>query len=141
MSTAEAPRFILCHKHPTSARLRFLQWPHGVLTDAGLPARAAVKANAHGAREVRPHPAAWLNQVRLRLLLAPGALEAQTEFYEEAAWSGHTYPILLATFTATDPPQALANAICGQFIAITEARNLPEAEMELLRRAYVALME
>jgi hypothetical protein len=48
--------------------------------------------------------------------------------------------VRLAIFTSIDPPFELAESLGGRFIAITEARGCPPAEMELLRQAYTALM-
>jgi hypothetical protein len=48
--------------------------------------------------------------------------------------------VQLASFDTVAPPFAEAESAGGRFAAITELRDCPPAEMELLRRAYTALL-
>lgn len=138
---SDAPRFILCHKHATSARLRFLRFPHGMLAFTPLPEFATLKENAHGAHAVRPHPGAWTTHVCARLGVPPATLAPEQAYFEEAICGGIASPVLLAEFTDRDPPFALADSLQGQFVTLTEIHDIPAIEFELLRRAYVTLME
>jgi hypothetical protein len=132
-----APRLILYHKQKTSARTRFLRFADGVLAFAPLPAASTVREE-QGA--VLAHPAAWLQEAETRLGLPAGALRAEPEFQAEAATPHGNVPVLLAECTAIDPPFAAAATAGGRFIAITEARDLPAVELELLRRAYEVIL-
>ncbi len=132
-----APRLILYHKQKTSARTRFLLFADGVLAFAPLPAASSVREDLCA---VLPHPAAWLQQAEIRLGLAAGALRSEPEFQAEVATPDGNVPVLLAEFTAIDPPFAAAETAGGRFIAITEARGLPAVELELLRRAYEVIL-
>jgi hypothetical protein len=131
------PRVLCFHKQKTSARTRFLCYGGSVLAGASLPAGALPRA-ATGT--VRPHPAAALQAVEERLGLAGGSLRAEPEFDIEVDTAAGPVPVLLAEFTALDPPFAAAAACGARFIALTEARGLPAVELELLRRAYELLI-
>lgn len=134
---AAAPRLILYHKQKTSARTRFLCFAASVLAFEPLPAGAALLAQAG---DVLPHPAASIREAETRLGLPSGALRAESEFQAAVATPDGNVPVLLAEFTAIDPPFAAAEAAGARFIAITEARGLPAVELELLRRAYEVII-
>jgi hypothetical protein len=129
---------VLCfHKQKTSARTRFLSYGASVLSGAPLPAHGLPRA-ATGA--VRPHPVAALQAVEERLGLAGGSLRAEPEYSVEVDTPAGPVTVLLAEFTAVDPPLAAASAAGARFIALTEARGLPAVELELLRKAYELLI-
>jgi hypothetical protein len=113
---ASGARLILFHKQKTSARTRFLRFADTVLAFGPVPA----------AEE--------------RMALPVGSLEVVAEFEMDVDTADGTVPVLLAGFTSIDPPFASAEAIGGRFVAITEARGLPSAELELLRHAYEVLI-
>lgn len=136
MQRAMAPRLILFHKQKTSARTRFLCFHGSVLAFAPLPEPATVRP----AGLLRLHPAALLQEAQQRLGLAPGALEAMAEFAFVAATPDGDVPVLLAGFTAIDPPFTRAAEAGGRFVSIVEARGLPAVELELLRYAYEVLI-
>ena len=48
--------------------------------------------------------------------------------------------MLLARFTAIDPPFSAAEQLGGAFIDLTQARGLPPLELDLLRRAYEVIL-
>lgn len=134
------PRLILFHKQATSARLRFLCLPGGVLAFDPLPHPQTLRENAHTAHSVRPMPSAWSAEAGRRLGLAPTALEAEHDFYEELIHEGRVTPVPLAGFTTIDPPFALAQRLHGRFIDLLEAQDCLPLERELLRRAYECVM-
>lgn len=140
---AELPpdlRLILAHKQRTSARLRFLRFDHGMCAFEPLPALSVVEEEGEGEPPVAYHPNAWLRAAEQRLGLDTGALKAETEFHATVQTPDGPVTVHLASFETVDPPFEEAAAAGGRFVAITEARGCAPAEMELLRRAYTAML-
>lgn len=137
--TAIEPRLLLCHKHRTSARLHFLRFAHGVLGFSPLPAGMRIVA-ARAAGTVAIHPAAWVHQAEVTLKLDPHSLVSEPDFHAAARSAQGEIPILLACFTALDLPQACATRLGARWQLITEAKDLPEAEREILRLGYEFLI-
>ena len=131
-------RLILVHKQKTSGRLRFLRLPHGTVAFAPLPPLSELMENA--APQVVHHPAAFLRAAEARLGLPAGSLAHEPEFQATVDTPDGPVAVHLASFTTIDPPFDAAAALGGQFIAITEAMGSMPAEMDLLRRAYEALL-
>ncbi len=129
---------VLCyHKQKTSARTRFLLFVDSVLLFGPLPANAVVRT---AAGPVRPHPVPSIRSAESWLRLPAGSLRPEPEFQVEVDTPDGWMPVLLAEFTALDPPFEAAAAVNGRFVAITEARDLPPLELELLRRAYETIL-
>jgi hypothetical protein len=133
-------RLILVHKQKTSARLRFLMFPHGMCAFAPLPALSVVEEEGEGAPEVAYHPNAWLRAAERRLGLDPGALSSEAEFHATVQTPDGPVTVQLASFQTVDPPFAEAEALGGRFVAITEARGCTPVELELLRRVYAVVL-
>ncbi len=72
--------------------------------------------------------------------LAPGDLEAMGEFQVFVDVPDGPIQVLLARFTAIDPPFSAARARGAEFIELPQASNLPEVELELLREVYTLLI-
>jgi hypothetical protein len=138
MEAGGAPRLILFHKQKTSARTRFLRFADTVLAFGPLPVSARLLPDDVGT--IRLHPAAHLHAAEARLALPAGSLEPVPDFHLEVQTSAGKVPVLLAGFTSIDPPFAVAESVGARFAPITEARGLPEVELELLRRAYEVLI-
>lgn len=132
-------RLVLCHKQKTSARLRFLLFPHGVLAFEPLPPDAIISPRYSHTR-VELHPAAWAHQACERLGLANDAISAEPEFHIEARYHGNVVTILLATFNSIDPPFEMARQHDARFVPLTELRQLPEAELDVLGHVYEYLI-
>jgi hypothetical protein len=133
-------RLILAHKQKTSARVGFLRFGHGVCAFDPLPALSVVEEAGEGDPAVAYHPNAWLRQAERQLGLDAGALKAEPEFHATVQTPAGPLSIQLASFETVDPPFAEAESAGGRFAAITELRDCPPAEIELLQRAYTALM-
>lgn len=131
-------RIILYHKQSTSARTLFLRLNNTVCLFDGLPTLSAIKEEYDN---VLIHPAAVLKEVQQRLKLPANSLKIDEEFQAKVDAPEQPIPVLLASFTQIDPPRDLVAPAGGQFIAITEARQLPQTELQLLRLAYQAIME
>jgi hypothetical protein len=136
VSEGGAARLILLHKQKTSARTRFLRFADTAMAFAPLPASARLVDPG----AVRPHPAAHLRAAEERLGLPADTLEAIADFHGAVDTAEGSLPVLLAAFNTIDPPFAAAEAVGGRFVAITEMRDLPPVELELLRKAYEILI-
>lgn len=133
-------RFILYHKHPTSAKLQFLRLNDTVCQFDGLPPGGKVVESslegvvATGLDEAIAH-------IEQKLGLANGNLNVETEFWAKVDSSEDATNVYLAEFTATDPPHQQMAEIEGKFIALAEGRRLEPVELELLRLVYSFLMD
>jgi hypothetical protein len=136
-------RLLLAHKQKTSARVRFLRFPHGLCAFAALPALSSVLDDAP-ASQVETHPSLYLRSAEAQLGLEHGSLALEAEFSASVDTPEGPIRVRLAIFTSIDPPFEAADKLGGKFIAITEARGdlnkTSPAEMELLRQAYTVLM-
>ncbi|MDD5388378.1 MAG: hypothetical protein PHD37_03475 [Gallionellaceae bacterium] len=132
-------RLILAHKQKTSARVRFLRFPHGLTAFQALPALASVLEKVSSSR-VEAHPALYLRAAESQLGLDAGGLALEAEFSASVDTPEGPIQVRLATFTSIDPPFEAAASLGGKFIAITEARGCAPAELDLLRLAYTVLM-
>ena len=135
-----AARLIMYHKQATSARTRFLRLEAcGVCGFEPLP---PLSRRAGGGEEgVVTHPASLVREAEQRLGLAAGGLEVEPGFHHRLESPDGTCTVYLARFTAIDPPFDAAEQAGGRFVAITEARDLPPVQLDLLRDAYEVIME
>ena len=132
-------RLLLAHKQKTSARVRFLRFPHGLSAFQALPAASSLIDEAP-AKRIETHPGLYLRGAEAILGLEAGGLALEAEFNAELRTPDGPIQVRLATFTAIDPPFELAARLDGKFIAITEARDCAATELELLRQAYAVLL-
>jgi hypothetical protein len=139
-----AARLIVYHKQATSARLRFLRLAEQTVCGFGaLPRLAVVVEREEMARfdpSVVPHPAALPKRMEGALGLAAGSVELDGDFLARVDVPDGPLTIYLAHFTTIDPPFDSAAAHGASFIDLTQARGLPPAELELLRRVYQHVM-
>ena len=134
------PRLLCFHKQGTSARTRFLCFGDSLLAFAPLPGDAVLRAEDAAPGKLLPHPAGLLRMAEEKLALPRGSLQIEPEFSATLDTSQGEVPVLLAGFTTMDPPFAAADALGGRFVALTELRGLPPAEMALVRRAYTVIL-
>lgn len=128
-------RLLLLHKQKTSGRVRFLCLPSGVIAFEPLPAGASLRPEGYSPT-VQVHPGPVVRAAEQQLGLPDGALEPDAEFQAWVVSPAGEQLVLLAMFTATDPPFEAVAGQGGRFIALTEARRLSPIELDLLRRAY-----
>ena len=127
------PILILYHKHPTSARTRFLRFAHGGVCNSGpLPADAELVPPP----TLHTHPAMLLRTAAAELGMPADALVPDTGFRCGVRMGAQDEEVHLAQFTGVDPPFAEADAQGATFIDLVQARRQPSAELLLLRRAY-----
>ncbi len=131
-------RLLLVHKQKTSARVRFLRFAHGVTAFDPLPALSDI--NDDEAPQVVHHPNVYLRAAEQRLGLPAGSLAHEAEFEALVHTPAGPIAVYLTSIDTIDPPFAEAEALGGRFIAITEAIGGMPVEMELLRRAYAAVL-
>lgn len=136
MTALLSQRVLIFHKQSTSGRLRFLRLAHGTLLPTELPESAKLCEPGEVERPVRLHPGAAVRAAERALALDAGALAPEADFEAWIALADGDIPVVLAACTSIDPPFAAVEAAGGRFIAITEARGLPQVELDVLRRAY-----
>lgn len=137
-------RLIFYHKHNTSARLRFLKFASGsVCAFEPLPALSQVIDECIDLdvdNSVVTHPAQLLSDAGKRLDLDADLMKVESDYHASIDSSNGTVQVYLTEFTTTDPPFEQAKQINADFIDLTEARSLPDVELELLRQAYEHVM-
>jgi hypothetical protein len=134
-----SPRLILFHKQATSARTRFLRLAYGgVCAFDPLGANAELISTPPGA--VSTHPAAVLRAAAEQLTLPTGSLEHEPGFRYTVRDTQYDTQVLLARFTAIDPPFERAESLGASFIDLTQARGLAPVELHLLQRAYEVIL-
>jgi hypothetical protein len=136
-------RVIMYHKYPTSALTQFLMQDECVCLPGRLPKLAQLMDKDMGTAEqkVVAHPSPLLRYVAEWLAIPQDQLELDEEFLEKVDVAGGPLTVYLARFASIDPPFDAAERVGGRFIPLTEGRGLPPAELDLLRRAYSAIME
>ncbi len=128
-------RVILYHKQATSARTRFLLFGNGsVCSPDAIPMPAAL-LDEDDSTTVN-HPAAILQETEKRLDLPTGSLKAEGEYHHSVEVPGERIQIILGEITTMDPPFEAVEKAGARFIDLTQARGLPQVELELLRSAY-----
>lgn len=140
VSAETDPRLLLFHKQGTSARTRFLRFGDSLLAFAPLPEGAVLRAEDAAPGTIRPLAPALVKTAEEKLGLPAGSLQFEAEFSATLDTLHGELPVLLAGFTTQDPPFAAAEALGGRFIALTEVRGLPAAELDLVRRAYTHIL-
>ena len=135
------PRLILYHKQSTSARTRFLRLSYGgICAFEPLPEPLELVPPGEGPGSLVSHPARLIRAAEQLLGLVPGSLEPESELRFRLRGADGETEVLLARFTAIDPPFESAAAAGGAFIDLTQARRLPPLELALLRLAYEQIM-
>jgi hypothetical protein len=128
-------RVILYHKQATSARTRFLKFGNGSVC-AFDPIPALAELLEHDDWNMVNHPVAILQETEKRLGFPAGSLKAQGEYRQMVEVPGEKIQVILGEITTMDPPFEEAEKIGASFIDLTQARGLPQVELELLRCAY-----
>ena len=140
---AAPARLILVHKQRTSAMVRFLRYDDGIVAPEPFPKLSQVLGEdeeVDGA-DVVAHPAMLVNQVAGQLGLRADDIDLETDFSSNVDTPQGVAPVYLGRITTIDPPFEVAEIIGARFINITEARDMTPSELELLRRAYLCVME
>lgn len=128
-------RVILYHKQATSARTRFVRFAEDTIFAFGpIPGLSQPKSGS--AENTVVHPAAVIQKTEAMLNLPAGSVKAEAQYQHSVEVEGGDIKILLASVTTIDPPFAAIEKAGACFIDLTQARDLPQVELELLRHAY-----
>lgn len=139
----ERHRLLLIYKGDISALVMFAQQENGsVCFPRSLPALSSpLEAEDVEADKVSLHPAMLVNQLNIQLGLDNDLLRIEPGYSEAIDCPGGIITVHMARFTLLDPPHQLMQARDCRMRTLPELRGRPPAEMELLRRAYVKMME
>ena len=136
-------RLLLCYKGHISALVMFGQQQNGsVCFPKPLPRLSvAMPEDENQPNKIILHPATLLKAVNQILQFDQDLLTVEPGYTEQVDAPGGIITVYMASFNLLDPPhQLLASRDC--FLkTLPELRNSPPAELELLRRAYVKMME
>ena len=136
-------RVILYYNGAISALTLFLQHPdESVCTPSPLPALSSVLEEDDTPLTIALRaPADMVASISNAMGLPANLLQANMAYRELVDTPGGIITVYLARFNALDPPRQLMSEKGCKFRTLTELRNRPPAEMELLRRAYALVME
>lgn len=91
--------------------------------------------------KINLHPTQLLNHLNQQLNLDNDLLKMESGFSEAIDCPNGPITVHLARFMVLDPPHALLQTRSCRLKTLPELRRQPPAEMELLRRVYVKVME
>jgi hypothetical protein len=140
---AKSSRVILYYNGAISALTLFLQHPdESVCTPSPLPALSSVLEEDEMPLTIALRaPTDIVTAISNIMGLPADLLKANMGYHEQVDTPGGIITVYLAQFNALDPPRQLMAEKGCKFRTLTELRNRPPAEMELLRRAYALVME
>ena len=137
-------RFILYHKTPSSGRTVFFRpQDGGACVLDKLPRLSQIMDDTIKPctdNNVITLPTPLLKSLTEWLQIEQNEIEIDNEYYEKVDAAGGTITVYLVSFKMIDPPYAMAERVGGKFVLLTEMRDLGPTELELLRRAYIAIM-
>lgn len=102
---------------------------------------SALEPEQTEASKIIVHPATLVNAINQFLRLDNDLLRAEPGFSEQIDTPGGIITIHMARFMLLDPPHKLLQSRNCKLKTLPELRGRPPAEMELMRRAYVKVME
>jgi hypothetical protein len=139
----KSSRVILYYNGAISALTLFVQHPdESVCTPSPLPALSSVLEEDEIPLNIgNIPPASIVSAISNAMGIPPNLLRANTGYREHVDTPNGIITVYLAQFNALDPPRQLMAEKDCKFRTLTELRNRPPAEMELLRRAYALVME
>lgn len=140
---AKSSRVILYYNGAISALTLFLQHSdESVCTPSPLPALSSVLEDDEVPLNLgNIPPATIVSAISNAMGLPANLLQADTGYREYVDTPNGIITVYLARFNTLDPPRQLMAEKDCKFKTLTELRNRPPAEMELLRRAYAFVME
>ncbi len=140
---AKNSRVILYYNGAISALTLFLQHTDdSVCAPSPLPALSSVlEGDEMSLTIANIPPADIVSAISNAMGLPAQLLQADAGYRVQVDTPGGIITVYLAHFNALDPPHKLMAEKGCQFKTLTELRNRPPAEMELLRRAYALVME
>lgn len=138
----DSHRLLLYYKGDISALTLFAQHGNGsVCFPEALPALSEIIDEHSEVSKVSLHPSLLLNAVNQLLQLDNDLLCFESGFNEQIDCPGGTITVYMARFALLDPPHKLMQQRECRMRTLPELRGRPPAEMALLRRAYIKVME
>lgn len=136
-------RLLLFYKGDISALTLFAQHSNGsICFPEPLPLlSSALEQEEFEESKVTIHPSMLVNAINQQLQLDNDLLHAEAGFAEQIDTLGGIITVYMARFKLLDPPHKLLQSRDLKLRTLPELRGRPPAEMELLRRAYVKMME
>ncbi len=136
-------RLLLYYKGDISALTLFAQHSNGSVCfpEPLPPLSSALEAEDFTDSKVSIHPSTLVNAINGILQLDNDLLHAESDFSEQIDTPGGIITVYMARFRLLDPPHKLLQSRDCRLRTLPELRGRPPAEMELLRRAYVKVME
>jgi hypothetical protein len=136
-------RLLLYYKGDISALTLFAQQANGSVCFPGpLPALSGtLEAGESDSAKISLHPAMLVNRIIQLMDLDADLLQVETGFSEPVDTPSGVITVHMARFMVLDPPHKLMQSRGCRLRTLPELRGRPPAEMELLRRAYVKVME
>ena len=136
-------RLLLYYKGDISALTLFAQHGNGsICFPDPLPVlSSALEPEEFKSEKVSLHPAILVNNINRILQLDSDLLRVEPEFIEQIDTPDGIITVQMARFMLLDPPHKLMQSRDCRMRTLPELRGRPPAEMELLRRAYVKVME
>lgn len=136
-------RLLLYYKGDISALTLFAQHENGsVCLPEPLPSLSSILEEGSALdTQVSVHPAVLVQGINQLLNLDNALLSGETGYREFVDTPKGMITVHLARFKLLDPPHKLMQSRGLRLKTLPELRGRPPAEMELLRRAYVKVME
>ena len=132
-------RLIFFHKHPVSARMHFLYFPHGsVCAFKSLPKLASLSEKTDSSFVI--HPSTISNWAEQQLGLYAGALQVEAEFCERVEVPNGEVTVYLTGFNGYETPDESQSRVGAKFVTLMECVGIPPVEMLLLQKAYRVIM-
>jgi len=130
-------RFIVCHLHRSSARLRFLNFSRHICGPEPLPKLVEIIPEPPASQTLSQHPSAHLNQLRKLLQLEESQLEVAPGFRCWIEAPGQTIAVYLVMASGPDP---FVPPTGSEWIGLPECWLLTPLERDLLREVYEFLL-
>lgn len=139
----DSHRLLLFYKGDISALTLFAQQDGGsVCFPKPLPPLSEILDEGRSEpAKVSLHPSLLLNEINRLLQLDNDLLRIESGFCEQIDAPGGMITVYMARFMLLDPPHKLMQSRDCKLRTLPELRGRPPADMELLRRAYVQVME
>jgi hypothetical protein len=136
-------RLLLYYKGDISALTLFAQHECGsVCLPEPLPELSSILQPDSGYRsKISVHPAVLVQHLNRQLNLDNDLLNSESGYCEYVETPQGVIAVYMARFNILDPPHRLMQSLGYRLRTLTELRNRPSIELELLRRAYVKVME
>jgi len=133
---------IIYYKGDISALVLFCQQKNGHICFPPLPKLSAIiPEDEVRAEPINLHPTALNKQINQQLQLDEDLLVAEPGFFQQVETPDGIAIVYMAKFKCLDPPHQLMSARHCKMKNLTELIGGSPTEMELLRRAYVQVME